>query len=86
MAKEGKIKYGKFKTVEGTIGHYIERSDGKKQFHNTDGPAFIPNGEWNKREYHVFGMPISEKDFQYWKKNWEGIPDYKRFEGAGGRD
>jgi hypothetical protein len=85
MAKEGKLKYGKFKTQEGTIGYYLER-DGKKQFHSTDGPAFIPNGEWNKREYHLFGIPISEKDFQYWKKNWEGVPDYKRFEGAGGRD
>ncbi len=85
MAKEGKIKYGRFKTQDGTIGYYIDRGDGKKQFHNTDGPAFIPNGEWNKREYHVFGMPISEKDFQYWKKNWEGLPDYKRFEGAGNR-
>ena len=85
MAKEGKLKYGKFKTADGTIGHYIER-DGKKQFHNADGPAYYPQGEWAKREYHLFGMPISEKDFQYWKKNWEGLPDYKRFEGAGGRD
>ena len=86
MAKEGKIKYGKFKTADGTIGYYIEREDGKKQFHSTNGPAFIPQGDHSKREYHLFGMPINEKDFDYWKRNFEGVPDYKRFEGAGGRD
>jgi hypothetical protein len=36
-----KLKYGKFKTADGTIGYYIDRG-GKKQFHNSDGPAFIP--------------------------------------------
>ncbi len=78
------IKYGKFRTADGTIGYYINR-DGKKQFHNTDGPAFIPQGDRSKAEYHLFGMPISEKDFQYWIRSWEGLPDYKRFQNAGGR-
>jgi hypothetical protein len=79
------IKYGKFKTQDGTIGYYLNR-DGKKQFHNTDGFAFIPQGDVTKAEYHLFGMPISEKDFHYWKRNWEGVPDYKRFEKGGSRD
>jgi len=79
-----KIKYGKFKTEDGTIGYYIDR-DGKKQFHNTDGPAFIPKGDRKAAEYHLFGMPISEKDFHYWQRNFEGIPDYKKFQKAGNR-
>jgi len=85
MAKEGKINYGKFKTADGTVGYYRE-TEGKKVFHNMDGPAFIPQGEWANREYHLFGIPISEKDFTYWQRNWEGIPDYKKFEAAGGRE
>jgi hypothetical protein len=85
MSKEGKIKYGRFKTADGSIGYYIDR-DGKKQFHNTDGPAFIPKGDRSKSEYHLFGMPISEKDFVYWQRSWEGLPDYKRFQNAGGRE
>jgi hypothetical protein len=79
-----KIKYGKFKTADGTIGYYIDRG-GKKQFHNSDGPAFIPKGDRKLAEYHLFGMPISEKDFDYWKRNFEGIPDYKKFESGGSR-
>jgi hypothetical protein len=80
-----KIKYGKFKTQDGTIGYYLDR-DGKKQFHNTDGPAFIPHGDRKLAEYHLFGMLISEKDFHYWQRSWEGLPDYKRFQNAGGRE
>lgn len=86
MAKEGKLKYGRFKTADGTIGYYRATEDGKKVLHNFDGPAFIPQGDWKREEYYLFGMPISEKDFQYWRRNWEGIPDYKKFEAAGGRD
>jgi len=30
-------------------------------------------------------MPMSEKDFDYWQRNFEGIPDYKEFQKAGNR-
>jgi hypothetical protein len=73
-----KLKYGKFKTADGTIGYYLER-DGKKQLHSLDHVAYIPQGNRKLAEYHIFGIPISEKDFQYFQRSWEGIPDYKKY-------
>jgi hypothetical protein len=84
MESYNKLKYGKFKTADGTIGYYLDRG-GKKQLHNSDGPAFIPQGDRKLAEWHVFGMPMSEKDFDYWQRNFEGIPDYKKFQKAGNR-
>lgn len=84
MENYNKLKYGKFRTADGTIGYYLDRG-GKKQLHNSDGPALIPQGDRKLKEYHVFGMPMSEKDFDYWQRNFEGIPDYKKFQKAGNR-
>lgn len=69
MAK--KKQYSKFKTIDGTVGYYIDQDNGTRQFHNIDGPAFIPCGDWEKREYYIFGYKMSEKDFNQWVRSWK---------------
>ena len=81
MAK--KNKYRNFKTIDGTVGHYIDQDNGTRQFHNTEGPAFIPFNDWEKREYHIFGKKVSEKDFIQWIKSWKKPSDIKQPENRG---
>jgi hypothetical protein len=76
MAK--KNKYRSFKTADGTVGYYIDQDNGTRQFHNTEGPAFIPVGDWEKREYYIFGNKTSEKDFTQWVRSWKKPSDIKQ--------
>jgi hypothetical protein len=62
----------KFTTPEGTK---VVMWDGK--LHSWDEPALIPEGEYKKREYYLYGVRYSEEDWKQAKREWTGVPYYK---------
>ena len=62
----------KFKTPTGDI---CVTWDGK--FHNWEGPAYIPEGDSKRAEYHLYGIQYSFEEWKEMKKQWEGLPWYK---------
>jgi hypothetical protein len=62
----------KYVKPDGTI-MYLR--DGK--LHNSEGPALIPEGNNKKREYYLYGIPYTEKEFKQVKKDGTGLPWFK---------
>ena len=62
----------KVKTSDGTI---IHTWDGK--MHNTEGPAYIPQGNNKLAEYYVHGIKYSKERFEEIKKDQTGLPWFK---------
>lgn len=63
----------KLRTPDGTIVHYW---DGK--MHNWDGPALIPEGNYRKREYYLYGFQMTQDEWKEAKRSGEGLPWYKQ--------
>ena len=57
---------------DGTIMHIW---DGK--IHNWEGPALIPEGNNKKREYYLYDIKFTEKEWKERKKQLTGLPFYK---------
>lgn len=61
----------------------ITKSDGTimviwdKKLHCWEGPALIPEGNNKKREYYLYGIRHSEKEWKDAKKQLTGLPFYK---------
>jgi len=70
MKEKNPVK--KIKTPDGSIIHY---KDGK--MHNWFGPAYIPQGDYRKREYYINGIKYSEEEWNTAKKDGDGLPWYK---------
>jgi hypothetical protein len=68
-----KTQTKKLTTPDGTIVFYL---DGK--MHNTEGPAYIPEGDMKRREYYLNGIKYSELDWKSAKKDGNGLPWFKQ--------
>jgi hypothetical protein len=66
----------KVETNDGTVVHYINL-DGRNKFHNWDGPAYIPQGNKKLAEYYVYGIKKTKEEWEFYKKDGEGLPFYK---------
>jgi len=62
----------KYTKPDGTVMYLWD-----KKLHNWDGPALIPQGENKKREYYLYGIQYSEKEWKERKKQLVGLPFYK---------
>ena len=60
------------KKADGTIAVVWE---GK--LHNGDGPAYIPEGNNRKAEYHIYGIKYSKEEWSERRKQRTGVPYYK---------
>lgn len=47
------------------------------KLHNWDGAALIPEGNNKKREYYLYGIQYTEKEWKERKKQLVGLPFYK---------
>jgi len=63
-------------TKDGTVCHYIN-INGKNIFHSWDGPAFIPLGNKKLAEYYVYGFRKTKEEWEFYKKDGDGLPFYK---------
>jgi hypothetical protein len=63
----------KLTKADGTIAYIWE---GK--LHNWEGPAYIPQGDLRKREYHLNGIPFTEEQWKEARREREGLPFYKQ--------
>ena len=72
----------RYKSPDGTI-RYVKDS----KLHNWDGPALIPEGNFKKAEYHIFGIPYTREQFDEIKKHNNGLPWFKQVsvKSGGGR-
>ena len=55
--------------ADGTIAWVWE---GK--LHNMEGPAYLPQGDNLKREYHIHGIQYTEDGWKEARRNREGLP------------
>lgn len=62
----------RLKKPDGTIAVVWE---GK--LHNWDGPAYIPQGNEKKAEYHIYGIKYSKEEWKDRRRQREGLPYYK---------
>lgn len=68
----------------------LSKSDGTVMYiwegklHNWEGPAFIPEGDNRKREYYLYGIKYSEKEWKERCSQREGLPWYKNAAFKGG--
>ena len=62
----------RLKKPDGTIAVVWE---GK--LHNWDGPAYIPQGNERKAEYHIYGIKYSKEEWKDRRRQREGLPYYK---------
>jgi|TARA_B100000214_G_C23571582_1_gene447614 hypothetical protein len=62
----------RLKKPDGTIAIVWE---GK--LHNWDGPAYIPQGNERKAEYHIYGIKYSKEEWKDRRRQREGLPYYK---------
>jgi len=62
----------KYTKPDGTVMHLWD-----SKLHNWEGPALIPQGENKKREYYLYGIQYSEKEWKERKKQLVGLPFYK---------
>ena len=62
----------RLKKPDGTIAVVWE---GK--LHNWDGPAYIPQGNERKAEYHIYGIKYSKEEWKDRRRQREGLPNYK---------
>ena len=58
---------------DGTIAHVWDN-----KLHNWDGPAYIPEGNERKAEYHLYGIQYSKSEFKEVVRNRTGLPWYKK--------
>ena len=47
------------------------------KLHNWDGPAYIPQGNERKAEYHIYGIKYSKEEWKDRRRQREGLPYYK---------
>jgi len=79
--KSKKYSYGSVRTAEGTVAFYLDRKDGKNPvMHRTDGPALIRDGDWEKREYYINGLKISEEQFNEYNNSFKGTSTVNIYE------
>ena len=62
----------RLKKPDGTIAIVWE---GK--LHNWEGPAYIPQGNERKAEYHIYGIKYSKEEWKDRRRQREGLPYYK---------
>ena len=61
----------------------LKKPDGTKaivwegKLHNWDGPAYIPQGNERKAEYHIYGIKYSKEEWKDRRRQREGLPYYK---------
>jgi hypothetical protein len=69
----------------------LTKSDGTTAYiwdnklHRWDGPALIPEGNMRKREYYLYGIRKTEKEWKEACRNKEGLPWFKSSAGKGSR-
>jgi hypothetical protein len=66
---------------DGTIAYVWEN-----KLHNWEGPAYIPQGDNRKREYHLHGIPYTEDGWKEARRNREGLPWFKTNLGQAGQN
>jgi hypothetical protein len=62
----------KYTKPDGTVMYLWD-----SKLHNWDGPALIPEGDNKKREYYLYGIQYTEKEWKARKKQLVGLPFYK---------
>ena len=60
------------KKADGTVAVIWEG-----RLHNWDGPAYIPQGNKRKAEYHIYGIKYSKEEWNERRKQRTGVPYYK---------
>jgi hypothetical protein len=63
----------RLKSADGTIAYIFD-----DRLHNWEGPALIPEGNNNKREYYLHGIKYTEDKWKDARRNREGLPFYKQ--------
>jgi hypothetical protein len=61
---------------DGTIMYIWE-----SKLHRWEGPALIPQGDNKKREYYLYGIKYTEKQWKEHCKQREGLPWFKSSSG-----
>lgn len=62
----------KLKKADGTIAIVWEG-----RLHNWEGPAYIPEGNERKAEYHLYGVQYTKEEWKERRRQREGVPYYK---------
>jgi hypothetical protein len=63
----------KLTKADGTIAYVFDN-----KLHNWEDPAYIPQGDNRKREYHLNGIQFTEEQWKEARREREGLPWYKQ--------